>query len=1348
MHYSSTVSGKDVAATAEEGLAFLKADKPYDVLIADIRSIGSDSVNFFAQCDQLNPSALIFLLIDPSSIEDASLLINSYRFFKVLTTSITPDHLLQAIGEARESIALKTKHNELSDQVEMFSKVMARIEFTTEGTISSVNALFCRMLGYSPEELIGQHINLIASAEQLEAMWLNLELGTLEMNQFSLITKHNIVNDIKTTLSPIFGHQEELHKVVLYASDITESVLQNAYQITQLQAINQHFAVADYNSQGILIGANENFTDIIGYSLYDIQAEHHSIFVENEHKESETYLQFWESLKNGITQNGKFKRIGLNEREVWVESTFIPVKDLNDEVFRIVEYSTDITAIRHEEVEIEIQLSAINKANLVAEFLVDGTLINANDNFLEATGYSIEDLIGQHHSTLIGLKDEDAEENRSFWEKLGQQGTHENGQFRFLTKHEQEIWFQASFDPILDLNQKPLKVMMLAQDITEDKLQAAYFQGQIDAILEAQLVVDFDPWGNVLKANQNYLDLMEFDMYDVQSCPESTFIEDEEPFDESDAYRAFWEKLENGKTQVGTFKRIGNEGKEVWLQASYVPLKDFEGNVFRVIQYATDITEQSLNEADDKGQIKAISEAQCVIEFQMDGTIITANEKFLQTMEYRLEEIQGHNHKMLVEQGNASTPEYIALWKNMEEGLYKAGLFKQIGKEGKEVWLQATYNPILDLNGNPFKVVQYATDVTEDMLQNADYKGQISAIDAAQSIIEFQMDGTVITANDNFLHALGYRLEELQDQNHAFFLEPDYAGSAEYNSFWRKLGEGQFEAGLYKYIGKEGKEIWMQATYNPILNLNGNPFKVVQYATDVTEDMLKNADYKGQISAIDKAQAIVEFNMDGTIINANDNFLQSLGYRLDEIQGNNHTLFLEPDYTNSPEYTTFWNTFLRGEYEAGLYKRLGKDNKEVWVQATYNPIFDLNGNPFKVVQYATDVTEDMLRNANFQGQIAAISKAQAVIEFQMDGTIISANDNFLQAMGYRLEEIQGRHHKLFVESSFATSQEYASFWAKFNRGEHEAGQYKQLGKTGNTVWLQATYNPIFDLNGNPFKVVTYATDVTQQVENVSRVAENAQLLSNSSGQMAKISEHLSQNADQTSTQVNFIKTVSDKVNTSVQDVASAARKMQNSFQEVANNAQNAATVATDAVDMANRTNKLVEQLNSSSTQIGSVIKTITAIAQQTNLLALNATIEAAKAGDTGKGFSVVANEVKELARQTAGATEEISAKIKAIQDDTTIAISSIGEISSIISKINEIQSAIVHSVEEQTKSTHDIVTHVELAATGTDEITREFSEVAGGAIEIKQNATESMDTAKELATMAESLKEIVTLFDY
>jgi methyl-accepting chemotaxis protein len=235
----------------------------------------------------------------------------------------------------------------------------------------------------------------------------------------------------------------------------------------------------------------------------------------------------------------------------------------------------------------------------------------------------------------------------------------------------------------------------------------------------------------------------------------------------------------------------------------------------------------------------------------------------------------------------------------------------------------------------------------------------------------------------------------------------------------------------------------------------------------------------GKISAIDKVQAVIEFDLDGTIITANDNFLNTLGYTLEEIQGKHHSMFADPTYAVSPEYKEFWEKLNRGEFDAGEYKRIGKGGKEVWINASYNPVLDADGKPYKVIKFATDVTVQKLEHADFSGKLDAVSQTQAVIEFNLDGTIITANKNFTDAVGYTLEEIQGKHHSMFVDATYAGGQEYKDFWQKLNNGESQTGQFKRLNKKGEELWLNASYNTVFDMNDKPFKVVKYATDGTE-----------------------------------------------------------------------------------------------------------------------------------------------------------------------------------------------------------------------------------------------------------------------------
>ncbi len=552
------------------------------------------------------------------------------------------------------------------------------------------------------------------------------------------------------------------------------------------------------------------------------------------------------------------------------------------------------------------------------------------------------------------------------------------------------------------------------------------------------------------------------------------------------------------------------------------------------------------------------------------------------------------------------------------------------------------------------------------------------------------------------------------------------------------------------------------------------------------------------IAAIGKSQAVIEFRVDGTIITANDNFLNAMGYTLDEIKGRHHRMFVDEAYAQSFEYREFWERLNRGEYQSAEYKRFGRGGREVWIQASYNPILDTHGRAVKVIKYASDITEQKVRNADFAGQIAAIGKSQAVIEFRMDGTIAKANDNFLNAVGYSFDEIKGKHHSMFVDDVYARSGEYREFWAKLNRGEYQAAEYKRFGKGGNEVWIQASYNPILDASGKPMKVVKYATDITAQVKakidmqnkvdiildvvkaasqgdltkdisvsgadaigqmgeslstffkglrvSIQQILQNAQSVGASAEELTVISQQMAGNAEETSTQARVVSAASDEVSKRVSIVATGGEEMLASIREIAKNSNESARVAKNAVSMADNANQTVSKLGESSVEIGKVIKVITSIAQQTNLLALNATIEAARAGEAGKGFAVVANEVKELAKETAKATEEIGRKIEAIQVDTKSAVQVIGEIGSIINQINDTSNSIASAVEEQTATTNEMGSNINEAARGANEITSNISGVAEAAQNTTGGATETQTAARALADMACQLQSLVARF--
>ncbi len=454
--------------------------------------------------------------------------------------------------------------------------------------------------------------------------------------------------------------------------------------------------------------------------------------------------------------------------------------------------------------------------------------------------------------------------------------------------------------------------------------------------------------------------------------------------------------------------------------------------------------------------------------------------------------------------------------------------------------------------------------------------------------------------------------------------------------------------------------------------------------------------------------------------------------------------------------------------------------------------------------------------ADYAGQIAAINRSQAVIEFEVDGTILHANDNFLNAMGYRLEEIKGRHHGTFVTEAYRQSPEYREFWAKLGRGEFQAGEFHRVAKGGRGVWIQASYNPILDDRGQTIKVVKYASDITaaklqslamekeikeqqererQQSQELrdkvdamlevvnaasqgdltrevtvsgedaigqmgdgltqlleklrssfGTFAETANTLAAASEELSAVSTQMSANAEETAAQSNVVSAASEQVSKNTQTVATGIEEMSASIKEIAKNASEAAKVATDAVSVAHSTNSTIAKLGESSAEIGKVIKVITSIAQQTNLLALNATIEAARAGEAGKGFAVVANEVKELAKETAKATEDISQKIETIQGDTKGAVDAIAQITMVINQINGISNTIASAVEEQTATTNEISRNVAEASKGTSEIAHNIASVATAAKSTSEGAGSSLKAAGELTRMASELQNLVNEF--
>ena len=549
-------------------------------------------------------------------------------------------------------------------------------------------------------------------------------------------------------------------------------------------------------------------------------------------------------------------------------------------------------------------------------------------------------------------------------------------------------------------------------------------------------------------------------------------------------------------------------------------------------------------------------------------------------------------------------------------------------------------------------------------------------------------------------------------------------------------------------------------------------------------NLFKRGNSAGQLAALHRSQAVIEFDVSGKILDANENFLSAVGYGLDEIRGKHHSMFVAPDQRESQAYKQFWTDLGRGEFSSGQYLRVGKGGREIWIQASYNPILGAGGKPVGVVKFATDITQQKNRLADLEGQQQAINKAQAVIEFDLTGHVLHANENFLAVLGYRLPEIVGRHHGMFVDPVERESQEYRRFWQRLGQGEFDAGQYRRIGKSGEEIWIQASYNPILDAKGAPYKVVKFATDITasfkgKQLEAAVREtgeviaqAKNKDLtgripLDGKSGEIAQLCVGVNDLIDTMASIVCSVRDISGRIDdaslkissdsaqlaertesnaASLQETAATTEELAASVKHSAGNSKAAVDLGREASKVATRGGEIVteavgamERIEKASSSISEIIAMIDEIAFQTNLLALNAAVEAARAGDAGRGFAVVASEVRALAARCSESANGVKALIANSTQQIQTGVQLVKQAGTTLQEIVSAASKVASTVDEISQATAE-------QANGIDEMARTVAHMDEMTQQNSLLADQSAKVANELRADTAQLSEMVASF--
>ncbi|MFD2237492.1 methyl-accepting chemotaxis protein [Aureimonas populi] len=537
------------------------------------------------------------------------------------------------------------------------------------------------------------------------------------------------------------------------------------------------------------------------------------------------------------------------------------------------------------------------------------------------------------------------------------------------------------------------------------------------------------------------------------------------------------------------------------------------------------------------------------------------------------------------------------------------------------------------------------------------------------------------------------------------------------------------------------------------------------------------ADSSRVLEAVGRSMGMIEFDPQGRILDANETFLQILGYERSEVAGQHHRMFIHPEESALPAYGDFWEKLARGEFMSDQFRRIGKGGREVFIQATYNPVFGRTGKVYKVVKVAADITQARLQAMRDAGKISAISRAQAVIEFDTSGKILTANDNFLTALGYELSEIEGRRHSMFVDAAYAASAEYTAFWDRLRAGEFVSDEFCRLGKGGREVFIQASYNPIFDDKGQVTRVVKFATDVTPRVRAVRRIGSaldelaagnldqrleepfipaldpirlslNASFdkLGEALREVAENASSMRSGADQIRHSADELAHRSEQQAAAIEETSAALSELTGSVRTSADQAGDAGKMVDQTRDDAERSARVVARaveamnlIKHSSDEIGKIIGVIDEIAFQTSLLALNAGVEAARAGEAGRGFAVVAQEVRGLAQRSAEAAKEIKSLISTSHEQVEAGVSMVGETGAALEGISRKVSG-VH------KHVRDIVEASRAQAVALGEIN-----VAVGTFDrgTQQNAAmveESTAASNTLAGEAAAMEQLVSRF--
>ena len=1229
----------------------------------------------------------------------------------------------------------------------------------------------------------------------------------------------------------------------------------------QVAAIRKSQAVIAFAMDGTVLDANENFLKALGYTLDEIKGRHHSMFVDEAFRQSFEYKEFWAALNRGEYQAAEYKRIGKGGKEVWIQASYNPILDADGKPFKVVKFATDVTAQKIQNSDFVGQIAAVNKSQATIEFKMDGTVVTANDNFLKALGYTLDEIKGRHHSMFVDEAFRQSPEYKEFWAALNR-GEYQAAEYKRIGKGGKEVWIQASYNPIMDLNGKPFKVVKYATDITAQKqaLNAMLADAALltKAAVEGKLATRADAtkhqgdFRKVVEGVNATLDAV-IGPLNVSAEYVDRISKGDIPPRITDNYNGDFNEIKNNLNtcidavnalvaDAVLLSKAAVEGK----LATRADATKHQGDFRKVVEGVNGTLDAVI------GPLNVSAE---YVDRISKGDIPP---KITDNYNGDFNEIK-NNLNTCIDAVNALVADAVLLSKAAVEGKLATradatkhqGDFRKI-VEGVNGTLDAVIGP---LNVSAEYVDRISKgDIPPKITDN--YNGDFNeiknnlntCIDAVNALVadagvlsKAAVEGKLATRADATKHQGDFRkiVEGVNGTLDAVIgplnVSAEYVDRISKGDIPPKITDnynGDFneiknnlntcidavnalvaDAGVLSKAAVEGK----LATRADATKHQGDFRKIVEGVNGTLDAVIGplnvSAEYVDRISKGDIPPRITDnYNGDFNEIKNNLNTCIDAVNALVADAGVLSKAAVEGKLATRADATKHQGDFRK--IVEGVNGTLDAVIGPLNVSAEYVDRISKGDIPPRITDNYNGDFNEIKNNLNncIDNIMALVAETGVLIKASADGQLSKRADaskhqgeyrRIVEGVNQMLDEIllpigegnrvlslirggnlrekvdlacKGDHAKMkdSINGVHAWLTELIAFVSKVANGDMSAAMAKASEQDQIHEWLVLLKTNISNLIDDTDELAKAAAegklgtradagkhkgDYRKIVEGINRTleivveplkvtAQNASTLASSSEELTAVSQQMAGNAEETATQANVVSAASEEVSRNVASVASASEEMQASIREIAKNANESARVAKNAVNVAHTTNETVKKLGESSQEIGNVIKVITSIAQQTNLLALNATIEAARAGEAGKGFAVVANEVKELAKQTAKATEDIGQKIEAIQGDTKGAVTAIEEISNIINQVNDISNSIASAVEEQTVTTNEIGHSVTEAAKGVGDIAKNIGGVAVAAKNTTQGANDTQKASAELSHMAAQLQKVVSRFTF